>query len=121
MDSNEQYYNCNRLGYNRKDCNQPNQRKTRESRDSCISNRLFSRISQNNNNVPPASHQKRAYQVIVDDNSDSSESFIPGPVAKAMIVAESSLPEMKNMCKMWYLDRYAFQHLCNNKSLFKDL
>lgn len=54
-----------------------------------------------------------------DDESDS-EPFTPGPVAKAMMVAESQ-PPIKKTFGIWYLDSCAFRYLCNDKNLFKNL
>ena len=88
-DSNKQYYNCNRLGYYGRDCNQLDRKETRKSQDSHTSNRLFLYTSQNNNNALPARCLKKAHQVVADDNSDSFEPFIPGLIVKAMMVAKS--------------------------------
>lgn len=121
VDNDEQCYNCNRLGYYVKVCNQLDWRETRESLDFCTPNKLFSHTPQNNNNALPARRPKKIHQVVAEDDSDFSEPFIPEQVAKAMMVAESLLPKMEKTCEMWYLDSCAFQHLCNDKSLFKNL
>lgn len=118
--NNEQCYNYNTVGHYGKDCNQPDWRKIRKSYNFCIPNRFFLYTSQNNNNTSPARRPKKAYQIVAEDNSDFSKSFIPGLVTKIIIVTKSSLLKIEKMCRMWYLDSCDFQYLCNNKSLLKN-
>lgn len=99
-DNNKQYYNCNKLGNYRRDCNQPDWREIRESQDSRTPNRLFLCTSQNKNNTPSARHLKKAHQVIADDNSDFSELFVPGLIAKVIIITKSLLSKIEKTCGM---------------------
>ena len=108
--SDEQCYNCHKLGYFGRDCDQPDQRTQADRRTQLNRSRNSSIVSR---------RPKRAHQVVTQDDESDSEPFTSGPVAKAMMVTE--LPVMEKTRGTWYLDSCALRHLCNDKKLFKDL
>ncbi len=103
--SDERCFNCHKLGHYGRDCTLPDRRGPQPERSN----------TPRNNSRPP----KRAHQVTAQDDDSEPEPFTPGPVAKAMMVTES--PSMEKATGMWYLDSCASRHLCNDKTLFKDL
>ena len=108
--SDEQCYNCHKLGHFGRDSDQPD-RRTQPDRKT--------QLNRSRNSSIASRRPKRAHQVVARDDKSDSEPFTPGPVAKAMMVTE--LPAMEKTCGTWYLDSCASRHLCNDKKLFKDL
>ena len=121
--SDDECYNCHRLGHFGRDCSLPDRRLNRTNQQSRREEswRGDSRRgpqSGGRSTTPNRAHQASENKTKHEDDSDP-EPFAPGPVGTAFIVKEQQgLQRISRSSSSWFLDSCASRHLCNDRRLF---
>ena len=117
-------YNCHNLGHFGRDCPLPDKRINRSIQQRGRQRRGQSRGRTDNRNkfraqshAPDRVHQFAKQSADQNRNNSDQEPFALSPVGTAFIVKEQWLQRLKAN-STWFLDSYAFRHLCNDQSLF---
>lgn len=114
--SNEECYNCHRIGHFGCDCSLPDRRLNRNTNPP---SRNQSREGSAPRQRGRSSNPNRVHQAAEQEEDSDPEPFAPGPVGKACMAVESLQNLQKTTSNTWFLDSCASRHLCNNRKLFR--
>ena len=124
--SNDEYYNCHKLGHFGQDWSLPDRRLNRntqqsqreESQKRDSRKRHQSRGQSDSRAISNRAHQASENKTKHDDDSDP-KLFAPGTIGTVFMVKEQQgLQKTSRSSFSWFLDSCASRYLCNNRRLF---
>ncbi len=108
--SDEECYNCHKLGQVCRDCPFPDKRLNRIQHPQ----KENGARRQSDSRAPNQAHQT------TENHDDSNpELFTPGPFGTAFMVKEQR--DLQRPNTSWFLDSFASRHLCNDRRLFSNI